>query len=224
MNVNRNLIGSIYTLQDASSTSDCGHNYIIISNNQNINKFVQAMPITSMRNKKVTIEVPIMLSNGLVSYIVPYSIQTFTSTELKVGKFRGCISDTKYISSKEFINLLMDMYLAESNIGDVDKDKVMDEYKNYCSNFWKFHMHNAEYREINNNVKSNSLQEISYIYKPLTQWSNNELDTYLNEVDKNNPNYTYIKLGFHNKKQMIQFNYQVKKERLNRNQVLEYLA
>jgi len=129
--VNQSLIGSIYTLRDASSTSDCGHNYIIISNNQNINKFVQAMPITSMRNKKVTIEVPIMLSNGLVSYIVPYSIQTFTSTELKVGKFRGCISDTKYISSKEFINLLMDMYLAESNIGDVDKNKVMDEYKNY---------------------------------------------------------------------------------------------
>ena len=224
MNVNQNLIGSIYTLRDASSTSDRGHNYIIISNNQNINKFVQAMPITSMRNKKVTIEVPIMLSNGLVSYIVPYSIQTFTNTELKVGKFRGCISDTKYISSKEFINLLMDMYLAESNIGDVDKNKVMDEYKDYCNNFWKFHMHNAEYREIHNDVKSNSLQEISYIYKPLTQWSNNELDTYLNEVDNNNHNYTYIKLGFHNKKQMIQFNYQVKKERLNRNQVLEYLA
>lgn len=224
MNVNQNLIGSIYTLRDASSTSDCGHNYIIISNNQNINKFVQAMPITSMRNKKVTIEVPIKLSNGLVSYIIPYSIQTFTSTELKVGKFRGVISDSKYITSKEFINLLMDMYLAESNIGDVDKDKVINEYREYCDNFWKSHKNDTEYREVDKDVRSNTLHELSYIYKPLSQWSNNELDTYLTEVDKGNPMYSYSKIGFHNKKEMIQFNYQVKKERMMRHKLIQNMA
>lgn len=221
MNVNQNLIGSIYTLRDASSTSDCGHNYIIISNNQNINKFVQAMPITSMRNKKVTIEVPIKLSNGLVSYIIPYSIQTFTSTELKVGKFRGVISDSRYITSKEFINLLMDMYLVESNIGDVDKDKVMNEYREYCNNFWKFHKNDTEYREVDNDVIS---KEFDYMYKALRYWSDSELDMYINNVDSGNPNYSYNKLGFKDFREQIQFNFQVKKEREARHKLIQNMA
>jgi hypothetical protein len=221
VNVNQNLIGSIYTLRDASSTSDCGHNYIIISNNQNINKFVQAMPITSMRNKKVTIEVPIKLSNGLVSYIIPYSIQTFTSTELKVGKFRGVISDSKYITSKEFINLLMDMYLVESNIGDVDKDKVMNEYREYCNNFWKFHKNDTEYREVDNDVRS---KEFDYMYKALRYWSDSELDMYINNVDSGNPNYSYNKLGFKDFREQIQFTFQVKKEREARHKLIQNMA
>ena len=219
--MNQNLIGSIYTLRDASSTSDCGHNYIIISNHQNINKFVQAMPITSMRNKKVTIEVPIKLSNGLVSYIIPYSIQTFTSTELKVGKFRGVISDSKYITSKEFINLLMDMYLVESNIGDVDKDKVMNEYREYCNNFWKSHKNDTEYREVDNDVRS---KEFDYMDKALRYWSDSELDMYINNVDSGNPNYSYNKLGFKDFREQIQFTFQVKKEREARHKLIQNMA
>ena len=210
MNVNESLIGSIYTLKDASSTSDHGHNYIIISNNRNINKFVQAMPITSMKNKKVTIEVPIELSNSMISYIMPYNIQTFTNTELKVGKFRGVISDTKYITSKEFINLLLDIYLMETNIGDVDKDKVMNDYRNYCNNFWKNHNSKNEYR---NNENVTSKEPDDYMYKALRYWSDNELDLYLNNVDDNNPNYSYDKLGFKDSKEQIRFNFQVRKER-----------
>lgn len=216
MNVNQNLIGSIYTLNDAGSTSDCGHNYIIISNNRNINKFVQAMPITSMKNKRVTVEVPIKLSNNMISYIMPYNIQTFTNTELKVGKYRGVITDTKYISSKEFINLLMDMYLMETKIGDVDKDKVMREYRNYCKNFWKCHTSDDEYRN-NENVKSTD-NELDYIYKPLKDWTEDELNIYIDNMDS--PKYSFSKLGFKNNKEKIQFNFQVKKERYNRNLVV----
>lgn len=221
MNVNDTLIGSIYTLKDASSTSDHGHNYIIISNNRNINKFVQAMPITSMKNKKVTIEVPIELSNSMISYIMPYNIQTFTNTELKVGKFRGVISDTDYITSKEFINLLMDIYLMETNIGDVDRNKVIIDYKNYCDKFWKYHNSKNEYRnnEYMNNVTSN---ETDYMYKALRYWSDSELDLYLNSVDSNNPNYHYSRLGFKNIKEQIQFNFQVRKEKKHREYNAKY--
>lgn len=219
MNVNESLIGSIYTLKDASSTSDHGHNYIIISNNRNINKFVQAMPITSMKNKKVTIEVPIELSNSMISYIMPYNIQTFTNVELQIGKFRGVIEDTDYISSKEFINLLMDIYLMETNIGDVDKNKVMIEYREYCDNFWKYHNSKNEYRN-NRNVTSN---ETDYIYKPLSQWSDDELKLYINNIDNDNPEYSYTKLGFHNIKEIVQFNFQVKKEKKNREYKARYI-
>lgn len=212
MKVNENLIGSIYTLKDASSTSDHGHNYIIISNNRNINKFVQAMPITSMKNKKVTIEVPIELSNSMISYIMPYNIQTFTNTELKVGKFRGVISDTKYITSKEFINLLLDIYLMETNIGDVDRIKVMDDYRTYCDNFWKYHNSKNEYRN-NENVTS---KQPDYMYKALRYWSDSELDSYLNNVDDGNPDYSYDKLGFKDFKEQIRFDFQVRKERKTR--------
>jgi hypothetical protein len=211
VNVNQNLIGSIYTLKDASATSDSGHNYIIISNNKNITKFVQAMPITSMKHKKVTIEVPIELSNSMISYIMPYNIQTFTNTELKVGKFRGVIADTKYITSKEFINLLLDIYLMETGIGDVDKNKVMKEYIEYCDNFWKYHNSKDEYR--NNTVTS---KDTDYIYKPLSQWSDDELDLYINNIDSDNPDYSYNRLGFHSIKEIVQFNFQVKKERKGR--------
>lgn len=219
MNVNDTLIGSIYTLKDASSTSDHGHNYIIISNNRNINKFVQAMPITSMKNKKVTIEVPIELSNSMISYIMPYNIQTFTNTELQIGKFRGVISDTDYITSKEFINLLMDIYLMETNIGDVDRIKVMKDYKEYCDKFWKYHNSKNEYR--NNNVTSKD--DIDYIYKPLSQWTDDELKLYLNNVDNDNPEYSYKSLGFHNIKEIVQFNFQVRKERKNREYKARYI-
>jgi hypothetical protein len=219
VNVNDTLIGSIYTLKDASSTSDHGHNYIIISNNRNINKFVQAMPITSMKNKKVTIEVPIELSNSMISYIMPYNIQTFTNTELQIGKFRGVISDTDYITSKEFINLLMDIYLMETNIGDIDRNKVMKDYKEYCDKFWKYHNSKNEYR--NNNVTSKD--DIDYIYKPLSQWTDDELKLYLNNIDNDNPEYSYKSLGFHNIKEIVQFNFQVRKERKNREYKARYI-
>lgn len=216
MNVCENLIGSIYTLKDASSTSpsDCGHNYIIISNNHSIHNFVQAMPITSMRNKEISIEVPIQLSNYLISYILPYNIQTFTNTELKMGKFRGTISDTKYMTSKDFINLLMDIYLMETKIGEVDKDKVKNEYDRYCNIFWENHKNSNEYREMSNNVKSTGLNNlISYLSKPIINWSNKEIKEYL---DNFNNQSKYKVLGFRNKKEFIQFNFQVKKEMYNR--------
>ena len=214
MNVNDTLIGSIYTLRDASATSDSGHNYIIISNNKNINKFVQAMPITSMKNKKVTIEVPIELSNSMISYIMPYNIQTFTNTELKVGKFRGVISDTKYITSREFINLLLDIYLMETGIGDVDKTKVMKEYREYCDNFWRYHNSKDEYR--NNNVTS---KDTDYIFKPLPQWTDDELELYIKNIDSDNPEYSYNRLGFNNIREIVQFNFQVKKEMRRRKKI-----
>ena len=76
-----------------------------------------------------------------------------------------------------------------------------------------------EYR--NNNVTSKD--DIDYIYKPLSQWTDDELKLYINNIDNDNPEYSYKSLGFHNIKEIVQFNFQVRKEKKNREYRARYI-
>jgi len=95
----------------------------------------------------------------------------------------------------------------------------MKDYKEYCDKFWKYHNSKNEYR--NNNVTSKD--DIDYIYKPLSQWTDDELKLYLNNIDNDNPEYSYKSLGFHNIKEIVQFNFQVRKEKKNREYKARYI-
>lgn len=142
--------GLIFLLHDKCSSLDGSkHNYIILGTNNDHEKIglIQCMSITSMYDKDVTIEVPILLSNNMISYIVPYNIHSFSSSDIDMHNFKGCITDVEYIGKYEFMQLLIDLYADTLDLGLVDHDDVMKRYYDYCDAFWKYHGENTEYRD-----------------------------------------------------------------------------
>ena len=141
----------IFLCNDKCPSNEYGskHNYLILSIDDSNGKLglVQCMAITSMTDKDVVMEVPIKLSNDMISYIVPYNIHSFMTDEFSIQNYKGCIKDTEYCSKEEFLKLLMDIYLDILNIGAVDHKDVMDRYNKYCSDFWNRQKNFKEFRE-----------------------------------------------------------------------------
>ena len=138
------------------------HNYIVLGTiNRESSGFqmVQAMTITSNpRNEgKTGKAVPVLLSNGAISWILPYNIHSIPFCDIEKGKFHGIINDSEYFSTKRFIQMLVDLYNDELGLGFIDHDVIMDEYNDYCNWFFDVHSGLKQYRELDNTVKAPSL-------------------------------------------------------------------
>lgn len=129
------------------------HNYIVlgsIMNGRNSGfQMVQAMEITSNpRNEEIDGKaVPIILSNGGISWILPYNIHSITFTDISKGKFHGILRDSDHFTVNRFIQMLVDLYNDELNLGFVDHDVIMNEYRDYCSWFFETHKGFKQYRD-----------------------------------------------------------------------------
>ena len=177
--------GMIFLLYDKCGTTDSGrHNYIILSTNDQNERLglVQCMSITSMRDKEITMEVPILLSNDMVSYIVPYNIHSYTSEELELKNFKGCITDVEYISKYEFMQLLIDIYADSLELNLVSHEDVVTRYETYCNNFWKAHESRTEFREYESHIKS--------INERIDSCTNESVHGHKEELDINEPKFS----------------------------------
>lgn len=141
--------GAVYNLKDnvsayADTTKESRHNYIVISGNND--RFIQCMSITSMTNKEVTVEVPIVCNNGEVSYINPVNIHSMSTKSFYVSNFKGVISGS--MATNDFVNMLIELHAHYMLGGSVDDDcDVIKKYKNYVTKFWNEHKDSKEYRE-----------------------------------------------------------------------------
>lgn len=149
MVINSSCEGLIFLFRDKCVTNAeyNKHNYLIIGyNSNNRMSFAQCMSITSMSHKEINMEVPILLSNGMISYVVPYNIHSFQNNDIDLKNYKGCLSDNEFISKKDFIQLLVDIYADSLAPNQQNHDEVVERYKVYCNNFWKLHNDCAEFR------------------------------------------------------------------------------
>ena len=153
--------GDIFILedQDVESASKNGsgyskHNHIVIGNPENHRiGMVQTMSITSMHDKDIGLEVPIVLTNDLISYVVPYNIHSYKDTHFKAGFYKGCLDDTPFFSAKGFLKFLVDIYL--DNIGQprIKHEDLIKIYNEYCDWFYNVYEGHDEYRDHKVNTK-----------------------------------------------------------------------
>lgn len=149
MKVRKCNTGMIFLLNDKTVTPteiyNVRHNYIIISSTGNGDEMIQAMSISSMKNKSIDhLEVPIVLGNGYISYIIPYNIHSFNYSEIMYENFKGCIYDNDYITANDFIKMLMNIYVYSKGV--CTDNSVLEQYKNYCKWFYKTYNNIVEYR------------------------------------------------------------------------------
>lgn len=142
------VAGSIFYLPDRFCLQEKfkSHNYLILGKSPSKLGFIQAMSITSMKNKEVEMEVPILLCNNMISYVVPQNIQSFFDADIDLTQYKGIISDTDIISKKEFLQLLLDIYLDGLGMGEKSHDEVKNRYDTYCEAFFKRNKNAIEYR------------------------------------------------------------------------------
>ena len=141
--------GSIFIVHNQFSSSGVkSHRYLMIGSNANEcdASLYQAFAITSMNDKNITMEVPIILSNGYVSYIVPYNMHSLHYKDIDYRRYDGVVVDTEYIKRDEFIQMLKDIYLDSIGMGTKSHDEVVKQYKEYCENFKKHHPDAKEWR------------------------------------------------------------------------------
>lgn len=143
--------GMIFLCQDKCSSDKehaSKHNYLIIGvdNNRGSLGLIQAMSITSMRSKEISMEVPIKLCNDYISYIVPYNLHSFLNSDIDIYNYKGCIIDTPHISKNDFIQLLIDIYTVSLGLGD--SEDVVRRYTDYCNKFWNEYRGKTEYRNL----------------------------------------------------------------------------
>ena len=135
------------------------HNYIVlgtIMNGRNSGfQMVQAMNITSNpKNEEINGKVvPVLLSNGAISWILPYNIHSITFSDIEKGKFHGIIEDSEYCTVKRFVQMLIDLYNDELGLGFVDHDVIMKEYREYYDWFFEAHAGLKQYRDLTSDEK-----------------------------------------------------------------------
>ena len=175
MKIKSCMEGMIFIVNDKNclSSMQSRHNYLIISTPDNNDKLnmIQAMSITSMKNKELNrMEVPILLCNGYVSYVIPYNIHSLVDDDISFEKYKGCLSDTNFMSSREFMTMLMDIYLDSLNCGLVNHSKVKKQYEEYCSWFKEEYKNAIDYRDKDKVQATNtSTTKINAIVTPTTQ-------------------------------------------------------
>lgn len=152
--ISKGCEGMIFVLQDKCNNRGVAsqHNYIMLNDIDNKNNLtlLQGMAISSMCNKTIKNEVPILLMNNMISYVVPYNIHSFLIDEIKINDFKGAINDSELISRSDFLKLLLDMYICGLNLPSTPKhfvDDTMDRYHKYCNNFWRTYGNYVEYRD-----------------------------------------------------------------------------
>jgi hypothetical protein len=152
--ISKGCEGMIFVLPDKCNNRGVSsqHNYIIlndIDNRNNLN-LLQGMSISSMYNKTIKNEVPILLMNNMISYVIPYNIHSFLIDEIKLNDFKGSVNDSELISRSDFLKMLLDMYVCELNLPSTPKsfvDDTMDRYHRYCNSFWRLYGNYVEYRD-----------------------------------------------------------------------------
>lgn len=137
--------GQIFYIKDQFHENSY-HNYIILSNDdESTHPYVQAMCITSMQNHTdIGNAVPLVLDEK-ISYILSDSIYSFRSSEIKSKNYHGCIVDDDYMTTDEFIDMLLDLYTY--SITKNNGDAVMLDYERYMTRFNKENFRVTEYRE-----------------------------------------------------------------------------
>lgn len=154
MKANRITQGQIYLLNNLfpAYPSDRPvpekHNYIVISKEPKTDiGMVQVMEICSLRNREPIAEVPIVLENDCISYVIPYNIYSVRVKEiLNRGVFKGCIQDQPEISVMEFIKMLYLIYTDFLDLGDKEiHSKAINMYQDYCAIFNINYGHKLKY-------------------------------------------------------------------------------
>lgn len=156
------MAGMIYLLRnqrfnererEAGTNFPMYHNYIVIGT---VNRdepgqskhLAQVMLITSMRERTIENEVPILLGNGQISYVVPYNIYSVPLSEIASAKFHGCVADD-IVTREGFISLLVQMYEKSLHLrmDDTYSATIEGLYKDYCRKFFEKYNNVREYRE-----------------------------------------------------------------------------
>lgn len=127
------------------------HFNLVISTNYEYDTlgYIQAMTITSMKNKEVRDEIPIVIDNK-ISYICPYNIHSFPKNDVNMCCYKGSlVSDI--MSSDEFICFLMEIYHCHvtSKLGKINKsyiDSTFNKINDYYEKFNELYGNLYEYR------------------------------------------------------------------------------
>ena len=239
MRVNKCMTGMIFCVDDKSNTATSRtgvekHYYLIINNCESTDgsvNLLQAMSITSMRNKNVTMEVPILLENGYISYIVPYNIHSLHWDDLKVENYKGCLSSNARYSRDEFIQFLKNIYTDSIGNCSISHDELMTQYEDYCTKFFNKYNREKEYRnKIYHRVvnpenmqyakqpqyrnDNSRLFDYHYIDRDVREWDDNLLLQYYNMVLNNLSNTEYLvkATGFMTSQFAIKKFYHVRRE------------
>lgn len=169
MKVHQIAKGQIYLLPNIYNNIVNGgvaklHNYIVVYCEPK-NKFgkVQVMEITSLQNKEIIHEVPIILKNGYISYVIPYNMHSVSKFEIENdGVFMGSITDQPDMSTQDFIKLLFDLYVAVNDFGDeAQYQRTIRSYKKYTTNFEMTYEHVETYASTKPN-KQKHHRDVSY--------------------------------------------------------------
>lgn len=143
--------GQIWKVRDSGRYT---HNYIVLGQSKKILSNVQVMCITSMKDKHVTTEVPILLDD-MVGYILPQNIHSMKYNDF-IEKFEciGQMSDTRYISVSAFVDLLVGMweYLNIPWCPEERCNEVLHKFDDYCEAFQRANKGVMEYREVRYNT------------------------------------------------------------------------
>lgn len=146
--------GIVFYLPDRARRNFRGgenHQCLVIGGTSNIRTgacgYVQVMSITSMANKEVKKEIPILMSDDTIGYLVPYNIFSYVIDEFSDFTDRkGFIQDTEYYTTEEFYRFLMDIYLDCHGYGIRDRNDVAEEIRNYQDWFFETYHDKMEYR------------------------------------------------------------------------------
>ena len=117
------------------------HNYIVVAEEPD-ERFgtVQMMEITSLKGRDPIHEVPIVLENGCISYIVTCNIHSVRKKEiLNNGIFKGCLVDNPEIKAFEFVNMLIQMYCSINKFITSNRytEVLQEEFRKYLEYFNK---------------------------------------------------------------------------------------
>lgn len=132
--------GMIFSLVDRRpvTSTDVGtlpiHFYLVISaGSEACLQDIQCMSITSMRNKDITYELPVVV-NDTVSYVVPYNIVSFRKDDIQIQYYRGfLVGHPNVTTTEEFLKLCRDTY-TDALYGDIDKS-IKDRIQAYQKAF-----------------------------------------------------------------------------------------
>ena len=163
----------IFAVQDHSKLQESNklgsHKYMVFGiDNMSPHAMYQCFCITSMNGRRVTYELPVVVQ-GMVGYLVPSNIHSFTKNELEQGSFIGQIQDTRDIYLHDFLDLCHDMHKAVvcKYLKYDTYYKIIYRFDKYCKNFFKNYKNVPEYRYVKKEVCS--VSRLNYKYEPIDE-------------------------------------------------------
>ena len=163
------IVGGIYNINNDSvfknaTESSHGHYYLVLGQYTDSNiGLVQCVCITSMYEKQITTEVPIVF-RGRISYIAPYNIFSFPTREFdNVSYSGGLMSSVNDGLVNEFIELIYDINKDCVLYRFMDEDfhkNVEKRYNAYMDSFYKNHKDLREYR-FDKHVRNGLVEDVN---------------------------------------------------------------